>query len=55
MKRRDDAEPTHAEPRAGDVKDSLADIGQAKSLIGYDVVTAFDEGLRKTVDWYRSA
>ena len=48
-------EPTYAEPRAGDVRDSQADITKARRLLGYEPTVAFEEGLRRTVDWYRSA
>ena len=40
-------------PRAGDVKDSLADITRARTLLGYEPMVSFQEGLRQTVDWYR--
>ena len=39
--------------RAGDVKDSLADINAARAALGYEVKVDFREGLRRTVDWYR--
>ncbi len=39
--------------RAGDVRDSLADIRLATQCLGYQPVVAFEEGLRLTVDWYR--
>jgi len=45
--------PRYAEPRAGDIKHSLADIGAARDLIGYSVAVPFEEGLRRTVEWYR--
>lgn len=38
--------------RQGDVKDSLADISQAEKYLGYRVLVDFDEGLRKTVEWF---
>jgi UDP-glucose 4-epimerase len=41
-------------PRSGDIRDSLADIGLAGRLIGYQPIVDFREGLRRTVDWYRS-
>ncbi len=47
--------PAYAEPRAGDIKHSLADIGLARHLLGYAPTVDFAEGLRRTVDWYRSA
>ncbi len=42
----------HLPPRAGDVRDSLADITQAGVILGYEPITDFDEGLRQTVQWY---
>lgn len=42
-------------PRAGDIRDSLADIGLAGELLGYKPEVDFREGLRRTVEWYRSA
>jgi len=46
-------EPSYAEPRSGDIRDSLADIHLAGELLGYKPVVDFREGLRRTVDWYR--
>jgi len=46
-------EPTYAPPRAGDIRDSLADIRLAGELLGYSPVVDFSEGLRRTVEWYR--
>jgi nucleoside-diphosphate-sugar epimerase len=48
-------EPVYEAPRAGDVKDSQADIGKAQRLLGYNPTVSFEEGLRNTVDWYREA
>jgi len=47
--------PDYLPPRAGDVKDSLADIARAKTLIGYEPEIYFDDGLTRTVEAYRSA
>jgi len=47
--------PAYAEGRAGDIRDSLADIRLAGELLGYKPLVDFREGLRRTVDWYRSA
>lgn len=47
-------EPKYAPPRKGDVKHSLADIGLARELIGYEVLVPFEEGIRRTVEWYRA-
>lgn len=48
-------EPAYAAPRAGDIRDSLADIGLAGDLLGYRPQVEFREGLRRTVEWYRSS
>jgi len=48
-------EPTHADPRAGDVRDSQADIDKARRLLGYTPIVGFEEGLGRTVAWYREA
>jgi UDP-N-acetylglucosamine/UDP-N-acetyl-alpha-D-glucosaminouronate 4-epimerase len=44
----------HRPPREGDVRDSLADIGLARRILGYEPSVSFEVGLRRTVDWYRS-
>jgi nucleoside-diphosphate-sugar epimerase len=46
--------PAYAEPRAGDIRDSLADISRSQELLGYRPAVDFREGLRRTVEWYRS-
>jgi len=46
-------QPDYLPPRAGDVKDSLADIARAKELIGYEPEVYFDEGLTRAVEAYR--
>jgi len=46
-------EPEYLVERAGDVRDSQADIGKAQQILGYHPVVTFEEGLRRTVDWYR--
>jgi UDP-glucose 4-epimerase len=45
--------PAYAAPRAGDIRDSLADIRLAGELLGYHPKVDFREGLRRTVEWYR--
>jgi UDP-glucose 4-epimerase len=47
-------EPIFAEARAGDVRDSLADISAAREVLGYEPTIDFDEGLRRSIDYYRS-
>jgi nucleoside-diphosphate-sugar epimerase len=39
--------------RAGDVKHSLADISLAQKHLGYSPKVSFEEGLKRTVEWYR--
>lgn len=48
-------EPTFATPRAGDVRDSLADITVARERLGYEPEIGLAEGVARTVAWYRSA
>jgi len=40
--------------RGGDIKHSLADITQAQKHLGYKVLVSFEDGLRRTVEWYKS-
>jgi len=47
-------EPKYGPPRAGDVRDSQADITKAKRLLGYTPSVSFEDGLAHTVEWYRS-
>src|SRR5690606_6495978 len=49
-----DIAPTYAEPRTGDVRDSLADISKAERLLGYRPIVDLEEGLRATVEWTRT-
>jgi nucleoside-diphosphate-sugar epimerase len=46
--------PAYGEPRKGDIKDSLADISRARTLLGYEPKVDFTEGLRRTVEWYKT-
>lgn len=46
--------PEYLPKRVGDFRDSQADIGKAKTILGYVPLVSFEEGLRRTVDWYRS-
>ena len=48
-------EPTYVEARQGDVRDSQADIRKAKELLGYEPIVPFEEGLSRTIQWYRAA
>jgi nucleoside-diphosphate-sugar epimerase len=46
--------PVYAEARAGDVRDSQADISKARRLLGFEPAVSLEDGLRRTVDWYRA-
>jgi UDP-glucose 4-epimerase len=48
-------QPVYKDARAGDVRDSQADISKAKALLGYEPKIALEEGLRLTLDWARRA
>lgn len=43
----------HADPRAGDVRYSLADISRTRKDLGYNPTVTFEDGLAKTLAWYR--
>ena len=47
-------EPIYDDSRPGDVRHSQADISLARTLLGYQPVMSFREGLRRTVEWYRA-
>jgi len=47
-------QPAYGPARAGDVRDSQADISKAKKVLGYTPLVSFEEGLRRTVEWYRT-
>jgi nucleoside-diphosphate-sugar epimerase len=44
----------YKEERAGDVKDSQADISKAKALLGYEPIISLEEGLKNTLEWCRA-
>jgi nucleoside-diphosphate-sugar epimerase len=50
-----DVEPTYVETRQGDVRDSQADIRKAREVLGYSPIVSFEEGLERTIEWYRAA
>jgi len=45
--------PIYGPERGGDIKHSLADISKAEARLGYKPKVDFEEGLRRTVEWYR--
>ncbi len=48
------AKAKYVPPRAGDIRDSQADIALARDVIGYDPRVGFEEGLRHTWEWFRA-
>jgi nucleoside-diphosphate-sugar epimerase len=49
-----DISPIYSEARAGDIKHSQADITRAREHLGYEARVSFEEGLRRTIEWYRA-
>ena len=47
-------EPLYAPPRPGDVRHSLADITKARERLGYEPSVSLEEGLERTIAWFRS-
>jgi nucleoside-diphosphate-sugar epimerase len=47
-------EPVFEPPRAGDVRDSQADISKARRILGYEPSASLRDGLERTVAWYRA-
>jgi nucleoside-diphosphate-sugar epimerase len=47
--------PRHDLPREGDIRDSQADIRQCCEVLGYNPRVQFEEGLRRTYEWYGSS
>ena len=48
-----DVRPVYTDPRPGDVKHSLADIGRARELLGYEPAVDFNEGLRRSIEYFK--
>jgi UDP-N-acetylglucosamine 4-epimerase len=48
-----DWKPTHREPRAGDIRNSLANISLAQNELGYEPVKKFEAGLIETIDYFK--
>jgi nucleoside-diphosphate-sugar epimerase len=48
-------QPTYVRTRDGDVRDSQADISLARRVLGYEPIVSFEDGLKRTVDWYRAS
>lgn len=52
---RTDVRAEYASARTGDVRDSLADLTLARSLLGYSPKIGLEEGLRLTLDWWKTS
>ena len=50
-----EVEADYREPRAGDVRHSLADITRAREMLGYEAQTSLEDGLRRTIDWWKQS
>lgn len=50
-----DVRPEFKDNRPGDIKDSQADNRKAVEYLGYEKLVDFEEGLRKTIDWWKSS
>ena len=48
-------QPKYGPERGGDIKHSLADISRIEAALGYKPIVDFEEGLRRTVEWYRES
>lgn len=46
--------PEYQAPRAGDVKHSLADLGEAARVLGYTPKVMFADGLKRSIEWYKA-
>jgi UDP-glucose 4-epimerase len=44
----------YAEARSGDVRHSQADIGRARDMLGYTPTIGLEEGLQRTLEWFRA-
>ncbi|MCO6498242.1 MAG: SDR family oxidoreductase [Chitinophagaceae bacterium] len=47
-------EPVHRDPRAGDIRNSLADISLAKENLGYSPQIRFTDGLKTTIEYFKT-
>ena len=46
-------QPKYDAPRNGDIRDSQADVSLARKILGYEPRVLFEEGLKRTWEWYR--
>lgn len=50
-----DPDPVHTDLRPGDIRRSAADISRAREILGYRPSVSIEEGLRRTVEWFKTA
>lgn len=50
-----DVTAEYLEPRVGDVRHSLADVTMARELLGYESKVDLREGLKRTIDWWKTS
>ncbi len=49
-----DIQPNHGAPRQGDIRESMADITEARRLLGFEPIVDFEEGLRRSIEYYQA-
>ncbi len=52
---KENVEADYREPRVGDVRHSLADTTRARELLNYEPTVGLREGLKRTIDWWKSS
>ena len=52
---KEDVQPEYQPTRQGDIKDSQADNTKAKELLGYEKLVNFEDGLQRTIDWWKTS
>jgi nucleoside-diphosphate-sugar epimerase len=48
-----DIDPIYDDPRPGDIRHSYADISKARKMLNYEPEVPFDDGLKRTIEYYR--
>jgi UDP-N-acetylglucosamine 4-epimerase len=49
-----DLNPDYKAERKGDIKNSLANITKARTLLGYEPLVNLQQGMQLTIDWYKN-
>src|SRR3546814_10680346 len=45
----------HDRPRQMDIMELVADVSQSRAILGWQTGTSFEDGLRRTIDWFDAA